>query len=80
MYQICFANMLQIHISDTIMYTLAEMNVSNMYYIFDTKLTFLVVYTERTTNQITTVRDSEWLAHAHKDLVHRYQALFFLSR
>ena len=45
MYQICFANMLQIHISDTIMYTLAEMNVSNMYYIFDTKLTFLVVYT-----------------------------------
>ena len=44
MYQICFANMLQIHISDTIMYTLAEMNVSNMYYIFDTKLTFLVVY------------------------------------
>ena len=46
MYQICFANMLQIHISDTIMYTLAEMNVSNMYYIFDTKLTFLVVYIE----------------------------------
>ena len=44
MYQICFANMLQIHISDTIMYTLAEMNVSNMYYVFDTKLTFLVVY------------------------------------
>ena len=46
MYQICFANMLQIYISDTIMYTLAEMNVSNMYYIFDTQLTFLVVYWE----------------------------------
>ena len=44
MYQICFASMLQIYRSDTIMYTLAEMNVSNMYYIFDTKLTFLVVY------------------------------------
>ena len=46
MYQICFANMLQIHISDTIMYTLAEMNVSKMYSIFDTKLTCLVVYTQ----------------------------------
>ena len=36
--------MLQIHISDTIMYSLAEMNVSSMYSIFDTKLTCLVVY------------------------------------
>ena len=40
---VCFANMLQIHISDTIMYTLAEINVSNIYSIFDTKLTCLVV-------------------------------------
>ena len=35
---------------------------------------------ERITNHITTVHDSpvsgEWLAHAHKDHVHRYQALF----
>ena len=55
MYQICFANMLQIHISDTIMYTLAEMNVSNMYYIFDTKLTFLVVDNIRPRLQLLTI-------------------------
>ena len=35
MYQKCFASMIQIHLSDTIMYTLAEMNVSKMYYIFE---------------------------------------------
>ena len=32
MYQICIAIMIQIHLSDTIMYTLSEINVSNMHY------------------------------------------------
>ena len=30
MYQICFASMLQIYISDTIMYTLAEMKINKI--------------------------------------------------
>ena len=42
MYQKCFASMIQIHLSDATMYTLAEMNVSKMYYIFE--INFLVVY------------------------------------